>query len=423
MNVLSVPMLNVNPIRYNEFRESKERSTDMSKQTAKIWTRDFVLICLANFLIFLGFQMTLPTLPLFIKELGGSDQSIGFIVGVFTFSALLIRPYVGNALETKGRRFVFLIGLALFVLSVGSFAFVTSIAFLIVIRVIQGIGWGFSTTASGTVATDIVPAQRRGEGLGYFGLSGNFSLALGPTLGLALVDKVSFSTLFIICAMFGLLALLSAANIRYKKIHPSKQQPTTSKVKFDFYEKTAVKPSLLLFFITVTFGGIATFLPIYAAEKSVAGIEAYFLTYATFIFISRTFAGRLYDQKGHIYIFLPSAMLIFTAMLLLAWLPNTMTMLIAAAIYGLGFGSLSPALQAWSVQDAAANRKGMANATFSSFFDLGVGIGAIVFGLVADGFGYYLIYILSAGSVMISMLLYIYLIVRERYQKKQVSKP
>src|SRR5690625_3910123 len=113
-------MLNVNPIRYNEFRESKERSTDMSKQTAKIWTRDFVLICLANFFIFLGFQMTLPTLPLFIKELGGSDQSIGFIVGVFTFSALLFRPIAGQLLETKGRKFVYMFGLAIFAVTVGA---------------------------------------------------------------------------------------------------------------------------------------------------------------------------------------------------------------------------------------------------------------------------------------------------------------
>src|SRR5690625_3972072 len=169
---------------------SANSSTHTTEQPDKIWTRDFVLICFANFFIFLGFQMTLPTLPLFVKALGGSDQSIGLIVGIFTFSALIIRPYVGNALESKGRRFVYMIGLALFVLYVGSFAFVTSIIFLIVIRIIQGIGWAFSTTASGTVATDIVPPQLRGEGLGYFGMSGNLALALGPTLGLALLDTI-----------------------------------------------------------------------------------------------------------------------------------------------------------------------------------------------------------------------------------------
>lgn len=383
----------------------------------KIWTRDFVLICFANFFIFLGFQMTLPTLPLFVKELGGTDQLIGMIVGIFTFSALIFRPYAGHALESKGRRFVYMLGLGIFVISVGSFAFVTSILFLLLIRIVQGVGWGFSTTASGTIATDIIPPKRRGEGMGYFGLSGNLALALGPTLGLTLVGKISFSSLFIISASCGLVALILSSSIQYKKVEESPHKSTT--VKFDVYEETALKPSILLFFITVTFGGIATFLPLYAAEKGISGIEGYFLTYALFLLISRTFAGRIYDKKGHLYVFPPGALFIFSAMILLAWLPNTTTMIIAAAVYGLGFGSVQPALQAWAVDQAALNRKGMANATFSSFFDLGVGIGAITFGQIASAFGYPVIYMISAASVLMSILLYAFLFIRDRSKSEK----
>src|SRR5699024_6464784 len=135
--------------------------TEKNVQPDKIWTLDFVLICLANFFIFLGFQMTLPTLPLFVKVLGGSVQAIGVIVGVFTFSALVLRPYAGHVLESKGRRFVYMFGLVLFVLSVGSFGFITSIVLLFFVRIIQGIGWGFSNTATGTIATDLIPPKRR----------------------------------------------------------------------------------------------------------------------------------------------------------------------------------------------------------------------------------------------------------------------
>src|SRR5699024_8138077 len=113
----------------------------------KILTRDFALIWFANFFIFLGFQMTLPTIPLFVNKLGGSDQLVGVIVGVFTFSALIIRPFAGHALETKGRGKVYLIGLIFFVISVGMFGFITSMGFLLFMRVIQGVGWGLSTTA------------------------------------------------------------------------------------------------------------------------------------------------------------------------------------------------------------------------------------------------------------------------------------
>src|SRR5699024_10167696 len=381
----------------------------MPNEQDKIFTRDFVLIWIANFFIFLGFQMTLPTIPIFIDTLGGSEQMIGLIVGVFTFSALLFRPYAGHALESKGRGVVYLFGLSLFVLSVGSFGFLTSIAMLIVMRIIQGVGWGFSTTASGTIATDLIPPKRRGEGMGYYGLSGNLALAIGPALGLTLAGKMSFQWFFLICAALGLMAFLLSLNIRFKKVDLS---PDKTKVaRFDVLEKSAINPSILLFFITATFGSIASFLPLYAAEKNIDGIQIYFVAYALSLMLTRTFAGKLYDTKGDVYVIPPGVILVIIAMSFLAWLPN-MTMLIVAGIfYGFGFGMVQPALQAWAVNSAPADRKGMANATFFSFFDLGVGIGAMVFGQLAFMYGYQMIYIVAACSVAASLLYYIYLIV------------
>ena len=391
----------------------------VTNSEAKIFTRDFAFALLANFFIFLGFQMTLPTLPLFVHELGGSDQLVGIVVGVFTFSALLLRPYAGHALETKGRGPVYIFGLALFVASIGSFGFLTSITLLLIFRIIQGIGWGFSTTASGTIATDLIPPSRRGEGMGYFGLSGNVALAIGPGLGLTLAGIISFQSLFIISAVLGLISLLISLNIRYKKIEQSPHKTRTA--RFDVIEKTAINPSIILFFITLTFGGIATFLPIYAIEKDVGGIQIYFITYALFLMLSRLVAGKVYDRKGDFYVIPPGALLIITAMLLLAWLPNTAVLIIAGALYGFGFGTVQPALQAWAVESAPSNRKGMATATFYSFFDLGIGIGAILFGQIAHMFQYGVIYIISACSVMITLLYYLFLIATNRRNRQLQS--
>lgn len=384
-----------------------QRSNAMVEAKEKIWTKDFILICLANFFVFLGFQMTLPTIPLFVEHLGGNDQLIGLVVGIFTFAALMVRPFAGHALETKGRRFVFLLGLAIFVLSVGSYSFIASIFLLFMMRVIQGIGWGFSTTASGTIATDIIPASRRGEGMGYYGLSGNLALAFGPSAGLLLAEMLSFSHLFLICAALGLASLLFALNITYKKIG---QPQVREHNKWDIYEKSALEPSILLFFLTVTFGGIASFLPLYTAQKGISGIQWYFLLYALALMVTRPFAGQLYDKKGHRAVFIPGAALIFIAMLLLAWLPSNVILFTAAILYGLGFGTVQPALQAWSVEKAAKNRKGMANATFFAFFDLGVGVGAMIFGQVSHWFGYSSIYVTAALSVLISIIFYLYIL-------------
>ncbi|WP_077618705.1 MFS transporter [Bacillus sinesaloumensis] len=380
----------------------KETPPQLSAPKARIWTRDFTLICMSNFFIFLGFQMTLPTIPLFVEQLGGNDQLIGLVVGIFTFSALLARPFAGHSLESKGRRFVYLLGLAIFVLSVGSYGLITSLLFLFGFRIIQGIGWGFSTTASGTIATDLIPASRRGEGMGYFGLFGNLALAFGPSLGLTLAGTISFTKLFSICAILGLVALILSSRIHYKK-RETVQKHTQ---KWDFYEKTALPPSILLFFITVPFGGMAAFLPLYTVQKGIPGIEVYFLIFAIALMVSRTFAGRIYDTKGHRAVFGPGSLSIALALVLLAWLPSSLVLYVAAFLYGLGFGALQPALQAWAVQSAPGNRKGMANATFFSSFDLGVGIGAISFGQLAYFFGYQSIYITSALSVLISILLY-----------------
>lgn len=400
----TLPMHRVKSERVKQMEQSSA-TAQVKPGTEKIWSKDFVFIFLANFFIFLGFQMTLPTIPLFVEHLGGNDQLIGFVVGIFTFSALLVRPFAGRMLETKGRGFIYLTGLLIFVISVGSFGFASAIAFLFLMRIVQGVGWGFSTTASGTIATDLIPPRRRGEGMGYFGLSGNVALAMGPTLGLALAPIITFKTLFVISAVLGLTAFLLASRINYKKIEKSEEK--TIKRKWDVYERSALRPSLLLLFITVTFGGIASFLPLYSAQKGIEGIEWYFFIFAMTLMVSRSFAGKLYDKKGHRAVFLPGTSLIMLAMLLLAWLPSSLVMFIAAGLYGFGFGTVQPALQAWAVQDAPMNRKGMANATFFSFFDLGVGIGAMAFGQIGHWLGYSSIYIASAISVSISILLYI----------------
>ena len=118
--------------------------------------------------------------------------------------------------------------------------------------------------------------------------------------------------------------------------------------------------------------------------------------------------------KGHQAVFIPGTLLILVAMLLLSWLPNSMILYTAACLYGLGFGTVQPALQAWSIDKVPINRRGMANATFFSFFDLGIGFGAILFGQISHSFGYSSIYKASAISIFLSMLLYFFFLYKDR---------
>lgn len=384
----------------------------MSKGKSRIWTKDFIIIVIANFFIFTSFQMTLPTLPLYVQEIGSNETWVGIIVGIFTFSALLIRPFGGKLLDTTGRAPVFLIGLAILVLSLYSLAISTTILILVIVRIVQGVGWGLSNTASGTIASDLVPKDRRGEGLGFFGLSGNLALAIGPALGLFLVDHIAFSTLFIICGSLTLIALVLALNVRYVKPEPLTdseiQEDADTAERFNFIEKRALPASALLFFITFTFGGIATFLPAYTFQQGFQShyIQIYFVLYALALVTTRFFAGRIYDRRGLPIVFIPGIILIISGLTLLAILNSPVYLFAGAILYGLGFGTVQPALQASAINSTPIRKRGMANATYFSAFDLGVGLGAITFGLVAQYADYSSIYWISAGSGVLSLLLF-----------------
>lgn len=384
----------------------------MSKGKSRIWTKDFIIIVIANFFIFTSFQMTLPTLPLYVQEIGSNETWVGIIVGIFTFSALLIRPFGGKLLDTTGRAPVFLIGLAILVLSLYSLAISTTILILVIVRIVQGVGWGLSNTASGTIASDLVPKDRRGEGLGFFGLSGNLALAIGPALGLFLVDHIAFSTLFIICGSLTLIALVLALNVRYVKPEPLTdseiQEDADTAERFNFIEKRALPASALLFFITFTFGGIATFLPAYTFQQGFQShyIQIYFVLYALALVTTRFFAGRIYDRRGLPIVFIPGIILIISGLTLLAILKSPVYLFAGAILYGLGFGTVQPALQASAINSTPIRKRGMANATYFSAFDLGVGLGAITFGLVAQYADYSSIYWISAGSGVLSLLLF-----------------
>lgn len=384
----------------------------MSNVKSKIWTKDFIIIVIANFFIFTSFQMTLPTLPLYVQEIGSSETWVGIIVGVFTFSALLIRPLGGSLLDTTGRAPVFLIGLTILVLSLYSLAISTTILILVIVRVVQGVGWGLSNTASGTIASDLVPKDRRGEGLGFFGLSGNLALAIGPALGLFLVNHIEFSTLFIICGSLTLVALILAMNVKYVKPEPLTdleiEEDKANTARFNFVEKRALPSSMLLFFITFTFGGIATFLPAYTFQQGFEPhyIQIYFVLYALSLVTTRFFAGRIYDRRGLGIVFIPGSILIIAGLMLLAILNSPAYLFAGAILYGLGFGTVQPALQASAINTSPVRKRGMANATFFSAFDLGVGLGAITFGLVAQYADYAAIYWISAASGVLSLILF-----------------
>jgi len=365
-----------------------------------LWGRDFILILSINLFSFMGFYGLLPTLPFFAKNLGGSDTSAGLVIGVFTLSAVVIRPFAGQALDKYGRKGVLLVGMLIFALCMLAYIWTPSLLVLMVIRCIQGLGWGLMTTATSTAAADIIPKSRIGEGMGFFGLSGTLAMALAPAFGLYLIDNFNFTVLFIGGLTVAVLANFMALAVRYREIKNTAN-------KFILVEKAALPASLVMLFLATTYSAVSTFLALYALEKGIANIGVFFMVYALALAIFRPLSGRLCDRFGFNYVVVPGIILMGAAMLLL-FLADSITWFLAAGfVYGVGYGSTQPSLQAQCILAAPLERRGSANATFFIGFDLGIGLSSIMWGAIAELTGYGNMYLWSAVPVFTALVIYL----------------
>ena len=385
-------------------------STDEAKPA--LWTRDFILACLANLAVFTGFQMLMPTMPLYIEFLGGRETIMGVVTGVFTLSAVGIRPFVGWALDALGRKAVFLFGLAVFVLSAMSYAWAPSIGMLLAIRVIHGLGWGCSTTAASTIAADVIPRARLGEGMGFFGLAGTLAMAVAPALGLFIIHRSGFTALFATSASLALVALLLAAAIRYARHHtlPARQAPGSaggSVARPAFFEPRAVRPAVVMLLCNTTYGAIVTFLALYALQRGIINIGPFFTVYAATLAVTRPLAGALIDRRGYDAAVIPGLTAVALTMFALSRAATLPTFLVAAVLGGIGFGAVGPAMQALAVHGLPPYRRGAANSTYYIGFDLGIGLGAIAWGAVSQAIGYPGMYLTAVIPALLALAAYL----------------
>lgn len=167
--------------------------------------------------MFFSFQFYLPTLALFTQKIGGGNSLVGIVSGVFTITALLMRVFSGGLLDRYGRRMIFILSFVLFALSKISYMFATSIAVLIIVRLFHGFSWGIISTASNTVATDVIPKSRLSEGTGFLFVATTSSLMISPSLGLKIIDTLGFNWMFLISALIIFGTMFLAFLISYKK--------------------------------------------------------------------------------------------------------------------------------------------------------------------------------------------------------------
>ncbi len=383
-----------------------------------IWTRSFVSLFFTNISVFIVFYGLVTTLPLYaIGVLNRTDEEAGLLMTVFLLSAIVVRPFTGKILDIVGKRKMLWIGLVLYLICTILYYFIQPFAGLLVLRFVQGIWFSIITTATISIAADIVPIKRRGAGLGYFSMSTNLAVVLGPLIALSIIQSYSFDVLFIALSIFMIIGVLTSLSAPVGVV-PEKSDVTGNLSIGDLFEKGAIPVALLGSLIALSYASVLSYLSIYAQEKGLLALAStFFLVFAVVMLLTRPFTGRLFDEKGPQYVLIPGFIFFAIGLILLANMDSASSFLVAGAFVGFGYGALVPSLQTLAVQSTKHERSGYATATFFTFFDSGLAIGSFVLGLIALHFGYQYVYLTSGTLVLVVLILYMVI----RRKKKDIE--
>lgn len=409
----------------------------------RLWTTDFILLMLCNFLLFLQLHMIVSPLPSYVQDRFHANAfQISLFTCLFALSAIAARLYSAKALEKGLRNTMIYIGLSIALLATLGYYFAAGIAMLLLLRMLFGVGFGMSSTAFPTMASDIVPVKRMGEGMGYFGLSTSLAMSMGPIIGVTVLQGAGFVTLMVCtAAVIAVIYPLSYILTRKKAaqtqhavsnqhsqpaaesaaaVTVSEAEPATSGVagKAPFNRKL-ILPSILNGLLSITYGGLVGFIVLYGKEAHLANPALFFLFNAIAVLLVRPFAGRIYDNKGPKALLIPGAVCIAVGLLILSTAATTPVLFAAAFIYGMGYGSMQSSLQTWMIQVVSPAQRGMANGMFLNTLDLGIAIGALLLGSIASLTSYTEMYRYSI--LFMALFLLIYLIQGKRSGSFQIE--
>lgn len=361
----------------------------------KMWNRDFILLTLSNFFMCITYYALISALPVYlVNELHAGKSQVGVVLAAYTVASVMIRPFSGFALDKFGRRTVFLIALILYTGLFVGYLMAVSIAALIFLRFAQGLTWGVTTISGSTIAVDIIPTAQRGEGIGYFALSTTMGMSVGPVVGAFIIHHGGYSELFLSALFISLTSLIMAYLIRLPK-----KLTTQRDIEFNvhhLFHRKSVLPSINLLVIMTTYGGLLSFIALFGREIGIENTSLFFLIFAVGIAVSRITSGKTFDRKGPRGILTVCLSLMIVGFPWLALGHNAWAFYSSALIIGFGIGVVFPTFQTIVNNLATSENRGAANSTLYTALDLGMGLGMIVSGLIAQYFSIASVFMISS---------------------------
>lgn len=371
-----------------------------------IWTRDFILICLINFFVGITLYGMIVTLPLYVVDrLHLSETQAGMVFSAFLAGSVIFRPLSGLLVDRHDKKAMLLTGIILYaVLSVG-YLFIRDFVFLLGLRFFHGFLNALLGTALLASVNEIIPAERKGEGVGYYIMFLNLSWIVTSLTGIPIVLYFDFTTLFIVN-----IGVLAAAVLCGFLIDLPRDTRVPVREAFSWtrvIEPKAVPLSVIAGLTAFSYAGIVSFFSLYASDLGRGGMASvFFLLFGGAMIGSRPLAGRSSDRYGADRVVYPSIVLFMLGLLMLALIPSTPGLLIAAVIIGAGYGSLFSIYQAVIFTMVPQRRGGVAISTFYLFYDIFLGIGATALGAIVYGTSYRAMYGITAAITGAGLILY-----------------
>ena len=368
----------------------------------------------ANFLMFFGFWMLVPVLPFYLAETFAAEGTfIGIILSCYTVSALCIRPFSGYLIDMFARKPLYVVAYAIFTVIFLGYHLSASIVLFTLFRIVHGLAFGTTSVGGNTIVIDILPTERRGEGLGYFGLTNNFAMSIGPMIGLFLHSAVSFDVIFMLAFAASAIGLVCALLVKT----PSKPKVKREPLSFDrFVLKKGLPAGLTLMLLSIPYGMTTNYVAIYAEKIGITyNTGLFFSCMAIGLAVSRIFSGRLVDRgmltrliawgmDGVLVCFALLAACRYIAM----WHTGLCSIVFFAIAGGLGvgFGTMFPAYNTLFVNLAPNSKRGTATSTYLTSWDVGIGIGMLLGGYISEVSSLSYGYLLGAMLTLVSLVYY-----------------
>lgn len=344
------------------------------------YSAQFWLLCSGSLFFMGSFNMIIPELPDLISQLGG-PQYKGLIISLFTLTAAISRPFSGTLTDTIGRKPIMIFGAAIAVVSSVTYMFIISVAGFLFLRLFHGLSTGFSPTGQTALLSDTVPANKRGEAMGIFGISASLGMAGGPALGGEIARHFGMDTMFMVSGGLALIAIIIFLPMKETLKKPKKFRFNMLKITMaDIYEPLVKGPAIIMILYTFSFGAILTLVPDFSRMLNIPNKGLYFTVYFLSSLASRITAGKISDKYGRVLVIKSGLTIVMLGLVITGLAENKSMFLLGSALYGFGGGIASPTVFAWTVDLSDQKFRGRGISTMFLSLEIGIGLGALASG-------------------------------------------